>query len=89
MVARPGRRAAATAVTIGAVSSALFLGGCGQEFTQDGGTVPVPRATTEGALVATPEAAPDAQPLVDGSYAPPRSAGPTQTAIPNVPGGKY
>jgi hypothetical protein len=76
-------------VTIGAVSSALLLGGCGQEFSQDGGVLPVPRPTTEGALSATPAPVPAVDAIIGPGYAPPRTAGPTQTAVPNLPGGKY
>jgi hypothetical protein len=76
-------------VTIGAVGSALLLGGCGQNFSQSGGARPVPRASTEGARLATPAPASGTSTIIGPGYAPPRTAGPTQTAVPNLPGGKY
>gem|GEM_PF-3187291 len=86
--ARLGRRAAAAAATIGAVSCALLLAGCGQNFSQDGGAVPVPRATIVDGPSATPFGNGNAVPAPSDGYAPPRTAGPTQTAAPNLPGGK-
>jgi hypothetical protein len=86
--ARPGRRAAAAAATVGALSSALVLAGCGQNFQQGGGAVPAPRATVTGGPSATPYGNSDAVAVPSDGYAPPHTAGPTQTAAPNLPGGK-
>jgi hypothetical protein len=86
--ARLGRRAAAAAVTVGALSSALLLAGCGQNFSQDGGAVPVPKATIQNGPAATPYGNPNAVPAPTDGYAPPHTAGPTQTGAPNLPGGK-
>ena len=86
--ARPGRRAAVAAVTVGALSSALLLAGCGQNFNQDGGAVPVPKATIVDGPSATPYGVSNPVPAPSDGYAPPHSAGPTQTAAPNFPGGK-
>jgi hypothetical protein len=83
------RRRRRAAVGVAAAGIAVLLGGCGQNFEQSGGANPVPRPSTEGLRVATPEANPDAPPVIGPGYAPPRSAGPTQTAVPNIPGGKY
>lgn len=83
-----GRRTAAAAVLVATLGSGLFLAGCGQNFHQDGGAVPAPHASTDGALHATPEGVPNAVPAPADGYAPPRTAGPTQTAAPNLPGGK-
>jgi hypothetical protein len=72
------------------IPSVLTLGGCGQNFHQDGGILPVPQASTQGLRSATPAPAPAAPMNVIGpGYAPPRTAGPTQTAVPNLPGGKH
>lgn len=79
----------AAAVGVGAVSAALLLSGCGQNFEQDGGALPVPETSTEGLRVQTPAPNPGAPALVGPGYAPPHTAGPTQTAVPNLPGGKY
>ncbi|MBL7497019.1 hypothetical protein I6A84_29175 [Frankia sp. CNm7] len=76
------------AVTVGALSSVLLLAGCGQNFEQEGGVVPVPRATIEGGPSSTPVGNPGAVSVPADGYAPPRTAGPTQTAVPNLPGGK-
>ncbi len=86
--ARPGRRAAAAAVTVGALSSALLLAGCGQNFSQDGGAVPVPKATIVDGPSATPYGVANAVPAPSDGYAPPHSAGPTQSAAPRLPGGR-
>jgi len=86
--ARPGRRTVATAVAAGALSCAALLAGCGQNFHQDGGSVPVPRATIVDGPSATPFGNPNSVPAPSDGYAPPRTAGPTQTAAPNLPGGK-
>ncbi|WP_250279794.1 hypothetical protein [Frankia sp. Cppng1_Ct_nod] len=84
-----GRRAVMMMVGTVAVPAALLLGGCGQNFHQDGGVLPVPHASTEGLRVATPEPAPAAPAtVIPPGYAPPRTSGPTQTAVPNIPGGK-
>ena len=88
-VAAPTKRHLIVAVGVGAVSSALFLSGCGQNFEQDGGALPVPRSSNEGLRLQTPVANPNAPTLVGPGYAPPHSEGPTQTAVPNIPGGKY
>jgi hypothetical protein len=87
--ARPARRARLAAVGVAALGLAILLGGCGQNFESDGGVNPVPRPSTEGLRRATPEANPSAPRLIGPGYAPPRSGGPTQTAVPNKPGGKY
>jgi hypothetical protein len=86
--ARPGRRAAAAAVTVGALGSVLFLAGCGQNFQQAGGAQPAPRATIVDGPSATPYGNPDSVAVPSDGYAPPHTAGPTQTAAPNLPGGK-
>lgn len=86
--ARPGRRAAAAAVTVGALSTALVLAGCGQNFSQDGGAVTPPRATLTGGPSATPYGNPNAVAVPSDGYAPPHTAGPTQTGAPNLPGGR-
>ncbi len=89
---RSYRRGRVMMMTVCAVviPSTLLLGGCGQNFEQDGGVLPVPRASTEGLRSATPQPAPAAPTEVIGpGYAPPRTSGPTQTAVPNIPGGKY
>ncbi|WP_007516672.1 MULTISPECIES: hypothetical protein [Pseudofrankia] len=76
------------AVTVGALSGSLLLAGCGQNFQQDGGSVPVPRATIVDGPSATPFGNVSAVPAPTDGYAPPHTAGPTQTAAPNLPGGK-
>ncbi|ONH31220.1 hypothetical protein BL253_10120 [Pseudofrankia asymbiotica] len=86
--ARPGRSAAVAAIAVGALSCSMLLAGCGQNFHQDGGSVPVPRATIVDGPPATPFGNPNAVPAPTDGYAPPRTAGPTQTAAPNLPGGK-
>jgi hypothetical protein len=82
------RRSAAVLLACGALGSALLLSGCGQNFSQDGGTLPVPRASTDGDRQVTPEPVDSADKIIGPGYAPPRTAGPTQTAVPNLPGGK-
>jgi len=86
-VRRPrGRASVALAAT--ATATAIFaLVGCGQQISQDGGVTPVPHASTEGQLRATPVPVPSST-VIGPGYAPPRTAGPTQTAVPNIPGGK-
>jgi hypothetical protein len=84
---RPRRRAAATLAAIVAAAAAIALTGCGQQVSQDGGVTPVPHASTEGERRATPAPVPSST-VVGPGYAPPRTSGPTQTAVPNIPGGK-
>jgi hypothetical protein len=86
---RPARRRVRAAIGIGAVGAVVLLGGCGQDFEQDGGVIPVPGHSSDVLRVATPDANPDAPSVIGPGYAPPRSAGPTQTAVPNIPGGRY
>lgn len=50
--------------------------------------MPVPRATIVDGPSATPFGNGNAVPAPSDGYAPPRTAGPTQTAAPNLPGGK-
>ncbi len=84
-----GRRAVMTMVSAIIIPAALSLSGCGQSFSQDGGILPVPQASTEGLRSATPAPAPAApNEIIGPGYAPPRTSGPTQTAVPNLPGGK-
>jgi len=86
--ARARRRLVVTAAA-GALGAAVLLAGCGQNFEQDGGVLPVPNASTEGARTVTPAPAPDAGEVIGPGYAPPRNSRPTQTVVPNLPGGKY
>ncbi|KLL12853.1 hypothetical protein BL254_07430 [Protofrankia sp. BMG5.30] len=85
---RRGRVALTTVCAI-VIPSTLLLGGCGQNFEQDGGVLPVPKASTEGLRSAIPEPEPAAAEIIGPGYAPPRTSGPTQTAVPNIPGGKH
>jgi hypothetical protein len=85
--ARPRRRAAATLAATAVAAAAVALAGCGQQVSQDGGVIPVPHASTEGQLRATPVPVPSST-VIGPGYAPPRTSGPTQTAVPNIPGGK-
>ncbi|SNQ45745.1 conserved hypothetical protein [Frankia canadensis] len=71
-----------------ALGSALVLSGCGQDFHQEGGSLPVPHASVEGDRHVTPGPVDDQDKIIGPGYAPPRTAGPTQTAVPNLPGGK-
>lgn len=86
----PRRRLAACALAVAVLPATLMLSGCGQNFSQDGGVLPVPRASTEGLRDATPAAATDvpSSPPIGPGYAPPHGSGPAQTAVPNIPGGK-
>ncbi|CAJ64431.1 hypothetical protein; putative signal peptide [Frankia alni ACN14a] len=76
------------ALVCGALGSALLISGCGQNFSQDGGALPVPHASTDGDRHVTPEPVDGANKIIGPGYAPPRTSGPTQTAVPNLPGGK-
>ncbi|MCK9901085.1 hypothetical protein MXD63_13465 [Frankia sp. Cpl3] len=80
------RRSLACMAAVCSMGVALLLSGCGQNFEQDGGVIPVPHASTEGSTV-TPAAVPS-EPVIGPGYAPPRGERPTQTAVPNLPGGK-
>ncbi|TCJ36410.1 MULTISPECIES: hypothetical protein [Parafrankia] len=81
------RRSLACAAAAGSIGAALLLSGCGQDFHQDGGVTPVPHASTEGVRTVTPAPAPSEE-VIGPGYAPPRGERPTQTAVPNLPGGK-
>ncbi len=71
------------------IPATLSLTGCGQSVRQDAGILPVPQASTQGLRSATPAPAPAAPTeIIEPGYAPPRTSGPTQTAVPNIPGGK-
>jgi hypothetical protein len=88
---RAGRRRARARLGLlgaAALAASFLLGACGQNFHSDGGTLPVPRASTEGLRRETPAPATDQPAGVQPVYAPPRTSGPTQTAAPNVPGGE-
>ncbi|ORT93472.1 hypothetical protein UK99_19330 [Frankia casuarinae] len=64
------------------IPSTLFLSGCGQNSKQDnGGAVPVPRASIESPQSATPRPAP--------AGATSHVAVIAQTAVPTPPGGKF
>ncbi|THJ76395.1 hypothetical protein E7Y31_00095 [Candidatus Frankia alpina] len=76
------------ALVCGALGSALLLGGCGQNFSQDGGALPVPHPSTDGDRHVTPGPVDDPDKIIGPGYVPPRTSGPTQTAVPNLPGGK-
>lgn len=85
---RRGRAFAVAAVGTAVLPATLLLSGCGQNFHQEGGVLPVPHASTEGLRTNTPAPAlgVPSQPPVGPGYAPPRTSGPTQTVVPNRPG---
>ncbi|CAO5229194.1 Lipoprotein [Frankia sp. AgKG'84/4] len=87
MQARFRGRTTAVAIVGAALGSALILSGCGQDFHQDGGVLPVPHSSADGDRHVTP-APVEGEKIIGPGYAPPRTAGPTQTAVPNLPGGK-
>ncbi|EFC79477.1 hypothetical protein [Parafrankia sp. EUN1f] len=81
------RRSLACVAAVCSMGTALLLSGCGQNFSQDGGVIPVPHASTEGIRSVTPVPVPS-EAVIGPGYAPPRGERPTQTAVPNLPGGK-
>lgn len=85
---RAYRRSTSAALIALAAGAALALSGCGQDFHQDGGALPVPSPSANGDRHVTPEPVDNQEAIIGPGYAPPRTAGPTQTAVPNLPGGK-
>ncbi|THJ63971.1 hypothetical protein E7Y31_17940 [Candidatus Frankia alpina] len=70
------------------VLAVLVLGGCSQNLTQNSGR-PVPQTSMPTDRHVSPAPVPPVSAQIIGpGYAPPRTAGPTQTASPNPPGGK-
>ncbi|MCL9762569.1 hypothetical protein [Frankia sp. AiPa1] len=85
---RAHRRSITAALLTLAAAAALTLSGCGQNFSQDGGAIPAPTPSVNGDRHVTPAPADNQEKVIGPGYAPPRTAGPTQTAVPNLPGGK-
>ncbi|MCM3887237.1 hypothetical protein [Frankia sp. R82] len=81
-------RRSASALLIALATAVLALTGCGQNFHQDGGALPVPSPSANGDRHVTPAPVDNQEKIIGPGYAPPRTAGPTQTAVPNLPGGK-